>query len=283
MATYKGFLENNKKMFADAAEIVRRLRETDITIGKLATEYSVGYASLKRAILTQITMRQYKSICRKKIANSGGEGRFVKGHATWNQGLHYIPGGRCAETQFTKGGIRGAAARNYRAIGTVSIRYDHPNSRPTGRGRPRKGKPRRFIKIADEGPPQDCWVPYAQYVYEKHYGPVPKGYFVVHRNRDRMDDAPCNLIITNKTGNMKRNTIQNLSDEKRSEIQKKAGKRRRKDSKARKLIKEHYGIKVVSWDCTGCGANYQQKEPPLQCSKCSHGGFEQIKIRKKTG
>ncbi len=111
---------------------------------------------------------------------------------------------KCAATQFKPGQIRGQAARNYKAIGTVVIRTRNESvyyyTDKSGRRRRtvykgRRWERRRWIKIGDGGRPQDRWIPYAVHVWRQAHGPVPPGHFVVHRDGVTLNDDLGNLML----------------------------------------------------------------------------------------
>ena len=114
-------------------------------------------------------------------------GEFKPGHVPWSKGkkgLAIHPSQR--KTLFKKGDIRGRAARRYRFVGKITVRRD------------KTGFDRRWIKVSDNGRPQDRWVPLARYLYEREHGPVPPGCFVVHSNGDTLDDGLDNLLLMNR-------------------------------------------------------------------------------------
>lgn len=50
-------------------------------------------------------------------------------------------------------------------------------------------------------------------VWEQHYGPIPKGYNVEFKNRDKKDLRPENLVLRTRKENMKQNTYHNYGPE----------------------------------------------------------------------
>ena len=111
-------------------------------------------------------------------------GEFKPGHVPWSKGkkgLAIHPNSR--KGWFKPGDIRGNAARKYRFVGKITIRTD------------KTGAKRRWIKVSDNGRPQDRWIPLARYLYEREHGPIPPGCFIVHGNGDTLDDGPDNLLL----------------------------------------------------------------------------------------
>jgi len=281
MGNYRG---NVDKVMADANKIVQQLRKNKTTIKKLRAKYHCGYPAIMRAILSQISFEEWKQLRHKRLARGGIKTRFRKGQPAWNKGLHYNPGGRSVETRFKPDQIRGAAARNYRAVGIITIRHDSLFRRQNRSklirkdGTIRKGKLRRWIKIKDTGPPQYCWIPYARWLWEQKHGPVLPGHFVVHKDGNQMNDAPDNLILATRKSNLARN--QELNPEAVAKGYIRAGKSRRKNTKARKQMRELHRHENIRWDCCGCGAEYISIEQPQRCVKCGFCSFEKIKYRK---
>lgn len=96
----------------------------------------------------------------------GGATRFRPGHATWNKGAHYNPGGRSVETRF-KPGRKPEESRNYLPIGSLRINADGLLER----------------KITDDQRlyPARRWAPVHRLVWESANGPVPPGHIVVFK------------------------------------------------------------------------------------------------------
>lgn len=154
----------------------------------------------------------------------GGSTRFKKGQVPANKGLRrpgYAPG-RMAETQFKKGGMTGAAARNYRPIGSTRIVYGNLER-----------------KITDDTSiyPARRWRPVHRMVWEATHGPVPKGHIIVFKpgmhttveHEITLDRLEC---ITRKE-NMRRNTLHRYPKELASLIQLKGAVQRQINKRAR--------------------------------------------------
>jgi len=120
---------------------------------------------------------------------------FKKGNVPWSKGRHVGSRPGSVATQFQRGQIRGQAARKYRHVGFISIRTDKSPNKRIGRNRFVR---RRWIKVRNYGPPSRRWVPLARRVWERKHGPVPPGYFVVHRDGDTLNDAPSNLMLMDR-------------------------------------------------------------------------------------
>jgi hypothetical protein len=135
--------------------------------------------------------------------NVGAAFRFKKGQVPANKGLR-SPGwfsGRMRETQFKKGDRTGAAARNWRPIGTVLIDSDgyqrikvreHRGGEHSGFGN---------TKI---------WPLLQRYVWERARGPIPPGHAVIFKNGDKQDCVIGNLECLSRAELMRRNTIHRL-------------------------------------------------------------------------
>ena len=102
---------------------------------------------------------------------------FKKGMTAWNKGVHYNPGGRCADTQFKKGNTP-------------------PNHRPVGSERLSYGKIQ--IKIAEPNVWENLCVLVWQSVNKR---PFPKGCVIRFANGDITDYSPENLVILTRAQN----------------------------------------------------------------------------------
>lgn len=242
---------------AAAPEIVRRLRETDVTAAALRAEYGCGYILFKRAVLSQgVSETEFRALMLKRVSRpGGGPGSFRTGHEAWNKGHKGISYPGCEPTQFKKGCLRGKAARNWRPVGAIVVWAG------SKKGARHKRRPRRMIKVRDEGPRAQQWVPYARYLWERDHGPVPEGCFVGHRDNDPLNDDPSNLILLDCATHMRR-----LNG--RPEVRAKA-----RESLRRALTRQKKadGIRPTAhvWDCEACAAEFETETD--RCPKC--GGY----------
>ena len=221
-------------------------------------------------------------IRRKLQARGGINTRFPKGIIPWNKGLHFVAGGRSAETRFKPGQIRGSAARKYKPVGSITIRKDPLPMRLRHRKR-KKGMPpwprnlRRYIKIKDTGPPQYCWIPYAKYLWEKTFGPVPAGCFIVHIDGNTLNDSLGNLHCVDRAGHL---ALQLARDpDMRRKMISSSMRTRRKNRKARMLHRKAVASPSCGfrWECSNCFADYNYD--PIRCIKCGRYSIVKVSIR----
>ena len=76
---------NGKKVMADAAKIARRLREGQATICQLQKQYRCCYTTMIKAVLSQMSLSEWKQ-------HRGIKARFQKGQPAWNKGVHFDAG-----------------------------------------------------------------------------------------------------------------------------------------------------------------------------------------------
>lgn len=112
--------------------------------------------------------------------NRDSKGKFKKGHITWNKGLkgiHLSP-----KSEFKEG---------------QNVGENHPS----WKGGLQKNK-------------SDCnylWIDNKKrarrprVVYEEHYGKIPSGFIIVHKDGDRYNDNPENLEAISRAENLRRN------------------------------------------------------------------------------
>jgi len=281
MGSYRG---NADKVMEDAERIVGRLKNTDVTLGQLKTEYHCAYPTLYKAIFSRIPKEEYRKLAYARTIRGNAATRFKKGHKTWNKnmkGLHLSP-----STEFKNGHL----PANHKTKGSVIIRTDT-----------RTGNKYRFIKVKGLKDGQHKWIPYAHYIWQQEKGEIPAGGIIAHENGDTLDDRIENLILTNRAGNialMKRNNpnhrkkaIRNykrtrrrkrIERERRKQYNLKI-KRKEKKSQAleaqQKQIAEELKAKLVGeiyiwYECKGCGYETNHPDPP--CTKCGSIAFEKI-------
>jgi len=265
--------QTNPTVAKDAAKIAGLLRQHRTTIRALMAKYHCGYPTMIGAVLSQMSEAEWKQIKRGRLLAANLATRFKRGHNTWNKGvkgIHLSPA-----TEFKKGCLRGQAARRWRPIGTITIRYDNPlRSQSRRRGPKVKGKARRWIKVRDDGPPHRRCIPYARYLWEQRNGPVPAGFFVIHKDGNQMHDAIANLTIVDRRRNMQRSCHSNPDVVARRHIA--ATKSRKANAEFRRNARRLHGPQRPAWYCPACGATYNHH--PDRCNKCSSAAFERIKI-----
>ena len=132
--------------------------------------------------------------CRLRQGDNVGEAfRFKKGQTSWNKGTHFTAGGRSAETRFKKGERQGVAVKLYKPIGTERISKDGYLER----------------KINDGMLLQKRWRAVHIVMWEEVNGPLPKGFALVFKNKDKADIRLDNLELISRSDLMKRNSYHN--------------------------------------------------------------------------
>lgn len=122
------------------------------------------------------------------------KGQFTKGMVAHNKGKKVKPEviAKMKHTFFKPG----STPSNTKEIGAESIRKD------------KNDNPYCFLKISNRN-----WIPKSHYVWEQQNGKVKKGYVIIHKNKDTLDDRPENLEMISKKENMEKNSgPMNLSD-----------------------------------------------------------------------
>ncbi len=263
---------NVAKVEADAERIAERLMD-DATITGLTREYRVGYKTLMRTLRKHLTEEQIARARYRNLVRGGRRHRFKKGHATWNKGMKgWCPPGSAA-TQFKPGHIRGAAARKLRAIGAIVIRYAERRKWSRSRKRPQ----RRFIKVRDDGKPQHQWIPLARYLWERAYGPIPPGMFVVHIDGDSLNDVLSNFRMVDRQGHIALQRKRDPGHEERrcKGAAKSAALRHQTNRELRKLI----GPVTTVWECQSCGGEAESRICPERCPKCGSSCYAKLSRR----
>lgn len=123
--------------------------------------------------------------------NRGGAARFPKGNVPWNAGMKgWSPKGS-EKGWFSKG----RKPQTWVPVGTV-VEVD---------GYKKK-------KVADTGNKARDWKFLHVLLWERYRGKVPRGKFLVFKDRNKANIRIGNLILTDCAGNMKRNSIHNLPE-----------------------------------------------------------------------
>lgn len=107
-------------------------------------------------------------------------GEFKKGQKAFNKGLkqedYMSPEAieRTKATRFKKGQM----PPNYRPVGSTRITVDG------------------YMEIKTSDKPR--WELYHKYIYEKEYGPIPKGHIIAHLDSDKLNNNLNNLIAISR-------------------------------------------------------------------------------------
>ena len=141
--------------------------------------------------------REFIDETRKQCLEKGrqnGSGLFKKGRTPHNKGVKgWQAGGGAARTKWKKG----QKPHNWKPLGSERISKDGYRQR----------------KVADTGHMHTDWKFVHLLEWEKHRGPLPKGYMIKFRNGDRTDIRIDNLICVSRVANMHQNNIHRLPKE----------------------------------------------------------------------
>jgi hypothetical protein len=110
---------------------------------------------------------------------------FKPGLVPWNKGLDYRAGGRSVETQFRAGQM----PKNHKPVGYERINADGYRERKVA-------EPKTFRAVH-------------VLLWEEHLGPVPHGFAVIFKNRDKADIRIDNLSLVSRADLMRRNSYHN--------------------------------------------------------------------------
>lgn len=125
--------------------------------------------------------------CRLRRGESvGWAHRFPKGNQAWNKGLHYIPGGRCKDGWFKKGGRSARWPIEDYPVGALRINADGQID----------------IKIKQG---LRAWYCLSRYVWMTERGPIPPNHCIKPLNGDQHDTRIENLELITRAENLRRN------------------------------------------------------------------------------
>ena len=154
----------------------------------------IGNEELKNLINkefnTNLTISQIKTYKANHKLNSGLTGQFVKGQIPPNKGKKMSPEMYeiCKATMFKKGNV----PQNHRPVGSERIGKDG------------------YLQIKVVEP--NKWQQKNVYVYEQHYGKVPKGHKVVFLDKDSRNFDINNLALVSNGEMLKLNQYHRLSE-----------------------------------------------------------------------
>ncbi len=270
---------NGPKVQADAAEIARRYLAGQVTVRGLCREYRVAYETLFRVLRTATTFTQRQDLKHRRSVALAKQNGFQPGHVPMHRPPKGVRFSRAPE--FKPGCIRGAAARRWRPVGTITLRHDKPPRRQRGRKRkdgmpPFQGPGRYWIKIRDDGPLQNRWIPLARHRWQKAHGAVPAGKFVIHADGKAANDALANLRLVDNAGHLR--LMMQRNPQHLINCRKAAGASSRRRHAANRELKKLQGP-TPRWECPACGNHADQERSPERCPKCGSSAFERLQMK----
>jgi len=125
---------------------------------------------------TDVSLENFKALCKRKGFRTGRTGRFPPGNMPVNKGRkgHVAPGSE--KGWFRPGERRGVATRLYKPIGTERVSKCGYLER----------------KVNDDLPPQRRWRAVHLLNWEALHGPVPQGHALKCSDGDRLNTDPGN-------------------------------------------------------------------------------------------
>jgi len=153
---------------------------------KSLAELTAAYNQKFNATKTQ---KQIRATLRNHRINSGRTGQFVKNQQPWNTGTKGVM--KPNSGNFKKG----QRAHNWRPLGSERINAEGYTEVKVAEADPHTGAPTRF-KLKH------------QLVYEKHFGPIPKGHNVRFKDGDRTNCDPSNLELFSRAEHAMLNKMQ---------------------------------------------------------------------------
>lgn len=120
-----------------------------------------------------------KSYCNNRGWGTGKDGRFEKGHKSWQVGLR----GDEYKSHFTPESFQRGIAGMNEASKTVKI----------GDEIIRSGVPYVYVSLDYTKTRDERIVAKRRLIWEQKHGPIPEGHRIINLNRDQMDCSPENL------------------------------------------------------------------------------------------
>lgn len=184
-AKMKSYKQNNKLKSGTPVGLPagRPTKQYPEKIKKFISENYIGIGHKDMADMlnnkfgTSYTKEQIKNYYGRHSLNSGLDGRFKKGHDSWNKGLKGVVTGGF-QTQFKKGNI----PSNRVPIGTERIDSKDGYT---------------YVKIKD-GYLNKNWKLKHVLIYEEHNGPIPEEHVVIFGDGDKSNFDLDNLILVSR-------------------------------------------------------------------------------------
>lgn len=200
-AVREGWIERSRRYLTPAQVARIRAEYPDMRTADLAAAMGVTTAKLYNAAQrlglkkSDAFFASDKSarIQRGKQSQGMRATQFKPGHASWNKGRHYAPGGRSAQTQFQPG----TRPPNWKPIGSERLSKEGYLER----------------KVTDTGYPPRDWQGVHRLVWAASNGPIPKAHVVTFKPGCRTavaDEITADkLELITLRDNMLRNSLHN--------------------------------------------------------------------------
>lgn len=174
-------------------EVAKRLNRTIAGVYGMADK--IGLAKAPEYLQRECRLQKGHKI--------GRATQFPKGHEPANKGLrrpgYSVGRGRMQDTQFKKGCRSGAAAENWRPIGTIL---------PDPEGYLRiKVREAEYGKEAFGFGNTKVWPLLSRVIWQRHKGPIPAKHIVKFKDGDRSNCVIENLYLLSMADNMRANSI----------------------------------------------------------------------------
>ena len=104
-------------------------------------------------------------------------GRFKKGQIVWNKGTKGVC--KANKTSFKKGNV----TYNTLPVNSIILKKHW-----------KEKQQRKFIKISEP----NKWKSYSHYIWEKHFGEIPEGYIIHHKDKNALNDNIENLALMSR-------------------------------------------------------------------------------------
>lgn len=187
-----------KHIWTEAGDAILRDRFPELSAAELAALIGVdikqiyrrSHALGLRKSREWVVERARQS--RLQPGHGGSANLFKKGATPWNKGLHYVTGGRSAETRFRPGVRTGRAVELWQPVGTLRINADGYLER----------------KVNDDRPFYKRWRAEHLLIWESARGPLEKGMAIVFRDGNKQNLDLANLERISRRDLMLRNSMQ---------------------------------------------------------------------------
>jgi hypothetical protein len=162
-------LSRKKPIEYSEAELVFIKRNCTLSRQELTDQFN---AEFKR----DLSKSNLSGLCKRKGWLTGRTGQYIKGNKPYNTGTKGVV--KPNSGNFKKGNI----PFNHKPVGSHRVNVDGYVE----------------IKIAEP----NIWETGARVIWEQNYGPIPDGNIVSHKDNDRLNLDPSNLILLSKAENL---------------------------------------------------------------------------------
>jgi len=146
-----------------------------------------------------------------------------------------------------------------------------------------RGRLRKHIKIRDDGPHRQRWIPLARHRWLTAGRAIPEGSFIVHADGNAMNCHLANLRCVDRRGHLALQFARNPEHLAKCRRNAAAAQQRRWERhRAMTAARDEALAEAVTWwECGACAADVHTRRRPERCAHCGGGAFVRRRAKRR--